>query len=50
MADKPGAKTVTVIGSNGTVFRQLVLNGQVTDLINIRTVDGAAATYKVIVP
>lgn len=61
MADKPGTKTVTVIGSNGTVFRQLLLNGQVTDvstigwpkgwyLINIRTVDGAAATYKVIVP
>lgn len=61
MADKPGTKTATVIGSNGTVFRQLILNGQVSDistigwpkgwyLINIRTVDGAAATYKVIVP
>jgi hypothetical protein len=61
MADKPGAKTVTVIGSNGNVFRQLIFNGQVTDvstigwpkgwyLIKIRTVEGAAATYKVIVP
>jgi hypothetical protein len=61
MADKPGTKTVTVIGSSGNVFRQMIFNGQVTDistigwpkgwyLINIRTVDGAAATYKVIVP
>jgi len=61
MADKPGTKTVNVFSSNGTVFRQLIVTAQVTDisttgwpkgwyLINIRTVDGAATTYKVIVP
>ncbi|OQP55836.1 hypothetical protein A4H97_19755 [Niastella yeongjuensis] len=61
LADKPGTKTVTVYSSNGTLFRQLIINGQVTDistigwpkgwyLINIKTVDGASVSYKVIVP
>ncbi len=60
VADKPGTKTVAVYSSNGTLFCQFVFNGQVTDvstigwpkgwyLINIKTVDGATATYKVIV-
>ena len=60
VADQPGNKTVAVYSSNGTLFRQLIVNSQVTDistigwpkgwyLINIKTVDGATATYKVIV-
>jgi hypothetical protein len=61
MVNKPGVKTLTVWGSNGGLFRQSTFNEQVTDistagwakgwyLINIRTIDGATATYKVIVP
>jgi hypothetical protein len=61
VADNPGTKTVAVYSSNGTLFRQLMFNGQVTDistlgwpkgwyLINIKTVDGATATYRVIIP
>jgi hypothetical protein len=60
VADKPGTKTVAVYSSNGTLFRQMNFNGQVTEiatigwpkgwyLINIKTVDGSTATYKVIV-
>lgn len=61
MVNKPGAKTVTVWGSNGGMFRQSIFSEQVTDistagwakgwyLINIKTADGTTATYKVIVP
>jgi hypothetical protein len=59
--NKTGAKTITVFGSNGTLFRQLTLNDQVTDisttgwpagwyLIKIKTADGTSATHKLIVP
>jgi hypothetical protein len=61
VVNKAGIKTVTVFGSNGIMFRKFTFNDQVTDmstagwptgwyLINIKTVDGAAVTYKLIVP
>jgi hypothetical protein len=61
VVNRTGAKTITVFGSNGAVFRQINLNDQVTDisttgwpagwyLINIKTADGVTATYKLIVP
>jgi hypothetical protein len=59
--NKAGIKTISIFGSNGTLFRQMTLNDQVTDivtagwptgwyLINIKMADGTAATYKLIVP
>ena len=56
-----GTKTVTVYGSNGTLFRQLTFTDAVTDistngwstgwyLLNIKTADGTSVTYKLIVP
>jgi hypothetical protein len=61
VVNKAGTKTVTVFGSNGTLFRQLTFSDGVTDistigwpsgwyLLNIKTVDGTSATYKLIVP
>ena len=61
VVNKAGVKMVTIFGSNGRLFRQLTFNDQVTDistagwptgwyLINIKTVDGTAVTYKLIVP
>ncbi|HEX6427214.1 MAG TPA: lamin tail domain-containing protein [Niastella sp.] len=61
VVNEAGVKTVTIFGSNGTLFRRLTFNDQVTDistagwptgwyLVNIKTVDGASVTYKLIVP
>lgn len=61
VVNKAGAKTISIFGSNGTLFRHMTLNDQVTDivtagwptgwyLINIKMADGTAATYKLIVP
>jgi hypothetical protein len=61
VVNKAGAKTISIFGSNGTLFRQMTLNDQVTDivtagwptgwyLINIKMADGTAATSKLIVP
>lgn len=61
VVNKAGAKTISVFSSNGTLFRQMILNDQVTDivtagwptgwyLINIKMADGTSAAYKLIVP
>lgn len=61
VVNKAGAKTISVFGSNGALFRQMIVTDQVTDivtagwptgwyLINIKMADGNAATYKLIVP
>jgi hypothetical protein len=61
VVNQAGVKTVTIFGSNGTLFQRMTFNDQVTDistagwptgwyLVNIKTVDGTSVTYKLIVP
>jgi hypothetical protein len=61
VVNSTGLKTVTILASNGALFRRLTSSDLVTDistagwpagwyLVNIKTVDGSAVTYKLIVP